>query len=136
MAIRKRLEGREEGFTLIELLVVVIIIGILAAVAIPAFLNQRQRAFRAAVQSDLRNIAVEAETFFTDNQTYDGFEAVAAFTDFRESQGVTLAMAAANSTANTYCISATHTGLAGVTWSVRNNPAAGNQALDDSACPA
>ena len=60
----------EAGFTLIELLVVVIIIGILAAIAIPVFLNQRASAQNASVQSDLRNAAIEVETYYTQNQAY------------------------------------------------------------------
>ena len=67
--IRKAVEEREEGFTLIELLVVIIIIGILAAIAIPVFLNQRQKGYDAQAKSDLRNMATAEETYLTDNPT-------------------------------------------------------------------
>jgi type IV pilus assembly protein PilA len=68
--IRKSMEEKDQGFTLIELLVVIIIIGILAAIAIPVFLNQRQKATEASMKSDLRTVANEFETYFTDAQTY------------------------------------------------------------------
>ena len=51
--IRKSMEEKDQGFTLIELLVVIIIIGILAAIAIPVFLNQRKKAVDASIKSDL-----------------------------------------------------------------------------------
>ncbi|HUR74270.1 MAG TPA: prepilin-type N-terminal cleavage/methylation domain-containing protein [Sporichthya sp.] len=70
-ALRKSLNREnDKGFTLIELLVVIIIIGILAAIAIPIFLNQRKKAFEAGQKSDARSIATEMETYFTDAQTY------------------------------------------------------------------
>jgi type IV pilus assembly protein PilA len=71
--IRKAQEEREGGFTLIELLVVIIIIGILAAIAIPVFLNQRKKGVDAGVKSDLRQVANEMESYYTDAQDYTGY---------------------------------------------------------------
>ena len=68
--VRKSMDEKDKGFTLIELLVVIIIIGILAAIAIPIFLNQRRKAVDASIKSDLKTVATQAETYFTDNQTY------------------------------------------------------------------
>ena len=68
--IHKSLEKKDKGFTLIELLVVIIIIGILAAIAIPVFLNQRKKAVDAGIKSDLRSIANELESYYVDNQEY------------------------------------------------------------------
>ena len=62
--------GIRKGFTLIELLIVVVIIGILAAIAIPKFANTKDKAYLAAVKTDLRNLATAQEGYFADNQTY------------------------------------------------------------------
>jgi type IV pilus assembly protein PilA len=68
--IRRRAE-EEQGFTLIELLVVILIIGILAAIAIPSFINQRGKAQDATAKADARTAQTAMETYFTDNQDYN-----------------------------------------------------------------
>jgi type II secretion system protein G len=64
--LRKSAEHKDSGFTLIELLVVMIIIGILAAIAIPAFLSQRAKAQDSAAKADVSTIGKEIATFYVD----------------------------------------------------------------------
>ncbi|HEU4641597.1 MAG TPA: prepilin-type N-terminal cleavage/methylation domain-containing protein [Gemmatimonadaceae bacterium] len=73
-----RLSGKK-GFTLIELLIVVVIIGILAAIAIPKFANTKNKAYMASVKSDLRNLQTAEEAYYSDNQIY-GTESQINFT--------------------------------------------------------
>jgi len=69
--LRQRAQD-EKGFTLIELLVVILIIGILAAIALPAFLNQRAKAQDSEAKSNVRTAQTAMETYYTDNQSYVG----------------------------------------------------------------
>ena len=94
-----------QGFTLIELLIVVVIIGILAAIAIPKFSATREKAYFAAMKSDLKNLASQQEIYYADHYTYN---ATAATLGFVRSEGVTVGIAA---TASGWSATATHSAL-------------------------
>src|SRR3954466_15721071 len=99
---------REEGFTLIELLVVIIIIGILAAIAIPVFMNQRKRGYDAAAKSDLRNLANFEEIYLVDHSGYADISTIVAVEPkVFASKGVTLSVVHYD-VVNVYCLSAVH----------------------------
>jgi type IV pilus assembly protein PilA len=110
--LRKTQEENEGGFTLIELLVVVIIIGILAAIAIPTFLNQRTKGWEAAAKADLRNAATAQESYFTETRALTGGGNGNTYTTskdnlktegFNESGNVVLEIPTGSTTAYTMC---------------------------------
>lgn len=83
-----------KGFTLIELLIVVVIIGILAAIAIPKFSATREKAYFAAMKSDLKNLASQQEIYYSDAYAYSTLTTDLAFTN---SDGVVVIIAASSS---------------------------------------
>jgi prepilin-type N-terminal cleavage/methylation domain-containing protein len=120
--IRKAMDEREGGFTLIELLVVIIIIGILAAIAIPVFLNQRKKGYEASMKSDLRTVANEMETYFTDAQVYPAALTGTAPTKTVGTGGNVVTLSSGNDVAVSavgpggFCLSATSSKVSGKTW--------------------
>jgi len=97
-----------KGFTLIELLIVVVIIGILAAIAIPKFANTKEKAYIAAMKSDLRNLATYEEQYAADNNgAY--FSGNGAAEGFTPSQNVTVTATAVTTPQAGWNATAAHT---------------------------
>ena len=101
---------RRSGFTLIELLIVIVIIGILAAIAIPKFGKTREKAYFRAMKSDLRNLMAQQESYWAiPTPTYQYAPNLTALPEFTVSQGVTVTVLAAGNTG--FAATAAHTAL-------------------------
>jgi type IV pilus assembly protein PilA len=131
-------ERDEAGFTLIELLVVILIIAILAAIAIPVFLRQREKGYISQSESALKNAATAQESFLADpaNAAYAtgaaGLAALETDEGLQFASDVTLAVVG---TATDYCITATHASLpAGHDWRVSTYDSDEGEPSDADAC--
>jgi type IV pilus assembly protein PilA len=122
----------DEGFTLIELLVVIIIIGILAAIAIPVYFAQRDRAYDSAAKSDLRNLAQFEETLLAGTSTYGSFTDLSNDTmTVRPTRLVTLTIRYDGETG--FCLSAKHAN-GSTTW-YYDSLSGGIQPKGSTGCP-
>jgi type IV pilus assembly protein PilA len=131
--IAKRAHDDERGFTLIELLVVILIIGILAAIAIPVFLRQRQKGYDAQMKSDLRNLANFEEIYLDDTTSYGSATQIEATEPtVKPSQGITLTVIDYVG-ANGYCLSAQHLGDPQIWY--WDSQAGGLQPVSATGCP-
>jgi len=100
----------KKGFTLIELLIVVVIIGILAAIAIPKFANTKEKAYIASMKSDLRNLITAQEAYFSDNNSTYASSTGALGTTYKASSGVTVTIGTVTNTG--WAATSSHTSTA------------------------
>jgi len=119
-----------KGFTLIELLIVVVIIGILAAIAIPKFANTKEKAYFATMKGDLRNLVTAQEGYASDNAgayfAASGATVSAPVQGYAPSSGVTINAGAADATVQGWWAEATHAQASKkcAIWAGNSKPAA------------
>ncbi len=123
-----------KGFTLIELLIVVVIIGILAAIAIPKFAATKDKAKLASVKTDVRNSETAEEAYFSDYATYGTYTQLQTASNFSLSTGNTMAITAAT---NGYTVAASNSSISSTITSCKVQVGGGASSSVDGAitCP-